>query len=312
MNKQIVTPKPLGKGSLIAIVCPASAVKAEYIHGACRALEDRGFRVKVMPHALGCEVGSYAAPVPDRVSDLKEVLQDPQVEAILCGRGGYGCVHLLDFLPSALVADNPKWLIGFSDISVLHALWHHAGVASLHASMCKHLTLEPPEDECTQLLMDLLTMRSPEISYREPSGPGYVAGEAEGVLLGGNLAVLEGLVGTPWDVLSARGEDVILMLEDVGEAIYRSERLLYQLHLSGALSRIKGLILGQFNDTRADKNFETAEQMAGERIFDWKLTCPVATNFPAGHIRRNLPLPLGQRVRLTVSPAGETALTTTR
>lgn len=297
----MIYPNPLQKGDTIAIISPASVVKEEYVAGAVRAIEARGFRALVMPHALGPACGSYASA--SAAFDMREALRMPEVKAILCARGGYGAVRLAAVFNPETVAHYPKWLIGFSDISVLHALWQKAGIVSLHAPMAKHLTLLSPGDECTELLFGFLTAPEPRIDYREPTSPLSLPGEGEGILRGGNLAVLSHLIGTRLDVLTPKDdEDVILFIEDVGEAIYATERMLWQLYLSGALFRYKGIIAGQFTEARADRNFPSTAMMIFTRLKEWGVDCPVANDFPAGHVDRNLPLPLGSRVRLSVTP----------
>ncbi len=298
-------PDPLRPGEAVAIVSPATVVKAEYVRGAASALEARGFRVKIMPHAMGPAYGSYASSLEGRVADMRNALADDSVKVILCARGGYGCVHLLEHLPAELVAAGHKWLAGFSDVSVLHALWQRAGLVSLHAPMAKHLTLMPADDACTLQLLGLLTSSSPGVDYNVPPHPLDIEGVATGRLVGGNLAVLSHLTGTPWDVLTpAPGEDTILFIEDVGEAIYATERMLWQLKLTGALHRMKGIVVGQFTQARPDLNFPSTTHMIGARLREWGVSCPVSACFPAGHVDHNLPLPLGASVTLSVSPRG--------
>lgn len=298
-------PPPLRQGDTVAIVSPATVVRSDYVRGAAKALEARGFRARIMPHALGPVSGSYAAPARDRVADLKDALLDDSVRAILCARGGYGCVHLLEHVSPDFVAARPKHLAGFSDVSALHALWHRAGLMSLHAPMAKHLTLLPPSDPCTEALFSLLTDPSPRLDYRVEPHPLDICGTASGRLAGGNLAVLSHLIGTPWDTLiPADGEDVILFIEDVGEAIYATERMLWQLKLAGAIERVKGIIAGQFTGAKPDLNFPSTTAMIGARLREWGVSCPVAASFPSGHVDRNLPLPLGAEVTLSVTPEG--------
>ncbi len=296
-------PAPLKPGDTIAIIAPATTVKEEYVHGAAAAIEARGFRPLIMPHTLGPACGSYASV--GRAFDLREALRLPEVKAILCARGGYGAVHLLPGLSPELIASLPKWLIGFSDISALHALWQKAGLVSLHAPMAKHLTLLPPDDPCTEQLFSLLTAERPEIRYYLPTHRHSLRGTATGTLRGGNLAVLSHLIGTKCDTLiPAEGEDVILFIEDIGEAIYATERMLWQLYLSHAISRYKGIIVGQFTEAKPDKNFPSAQAMIFTRLKEWGVHCPVIMDFPAGHVDYNLPLPLGARVSLTVDDGG--------
>lgn len=311
LKKESRYPEAVGEGGKIAIVSPATIVKEEFVFGAADFLRRRGFRPVVMPSALGPASGSFAASHEARLQDLRNAVENPEVKAILCARGGYGCVHLIDDRQLAdSVTEHPKWLVGFSDVSALHALWHTCGVASIHGPMAKHLTIESPNDPCSNALMDILTGKA-EMDYTFPSSPYNRPGTASGILRGGNLAVLSGLSGTPFDMLSVEeDEDVILFIEDISEAIYAVERMLMRLHLSGTLSRLKGLIIGQFTEYRPDKNHESMEAMIDKLLTRCGITdIPVAFDFPVGHVSANYPLIEGARVKLTVAPT-ETSLST--
>lgn len=332
-NRVKVKDIALKLGDLIEIVSPATEVRNCYIDGAVNELKRQGFRVKVAPHARGPRCGTFAATDAERFADLRDALLNPEVKAILCARGGYGCVHLLSEELQTLVAENPKWLIGFSDVSALHALWLKAGVPSLHCSMAKQLAMF---DSSTQgsLNRDIHLFDSPntvefeqlkastramlallhgafDMAYTEPVSLRFNRnpGKASGEIAGGNLAVLDGLAATPWDILDAeylRGK--ILFLEDVGEKIYRVERMMKRLQLSGALDSIAGLIMGNFTDYKPDRNFESMEEMLLARLNEWGIKCPVAIGFPIGHTHHNLPIIEGARAELEVSPT-ETRLT---
>lgn len=303
--RNLVTPPPLCSGDTIALVSPATVIKPEYVEGAVASLRSCGFNVKVMPHALGPSDGSYAASTAARLADFTGAYSDPQVRAILCARGGYGCIHLIDSIDPAMLAADPKWVVGFSDVSALHAMMHRAGVRSIHSSMAKHLALFPADDECNALLISILK-GTREVVYTSAASPLNFCGEATGTLRGGNLAVLDGLVGTPFDMLTpAESEDVILFIEDVGEAIYRSERMLRRLALSGALRRYRGIVVGRFTDSRPDSNYGTTAEMLHYRLREWGVDgIPVAFGFPCGHIDRNLPIVEGAQAALTVAPGG--------
>lgn len=303
---EMIYPRALRKGAKVAVIAPATVVKAEYVEGACAYLRGRGLAPVVMPHALGPSKGTYAASDGDRLSDWLTALQDPEIDAVLCARGGYGCVHLVAQTPLAVVRENPKWVVGFSDVSALHALMWRARVASIHGPMAKHLTL-CPDSEATEALMHLLEKGLP-LDYRVEGDKHNRPGKGCGRLLGGNLAVLGGLAGTPLDLLGeALRSDVVLFIEDISEAVYRVERMLWMLHLSGALGRVKGLIVGQFTDYRPDVNFGTVEEMISARLDAWGLgKVPVAFNFPVGHVDYNLPLVEGCMTELDVAAEGVT------
>lgn len=294
-------PRPLHPGCKVAILSPASVVKREYVDGAAEFLRTEGLVPIVMPSAVSEPDGSYAATYEQRLADLTSAIIDPEVRAIFCARGGYGCVHLLEALDALPISADPKWLIGFSDISALHALWQKHGVVSLHAPMAKDMT-ETPEIYHTEV-MSILRGHMP--SYTVPAHAYNRLGEAEGILMGGNLAVIDGLAGTPYDPTNAvdTSEGVILFLEDIGEKIYQVERMLYRLHLSGRLSRLRGLIFGQFTEYTADRNHTDMYSMIDALLRRWQITCPVVFDFPSGHVDHNVPLPLGHRCRLTSTQA---------
>lgn len=292
--EQIIFPSPLTKGDKIAIISPASHILPDYVDGACNAITQMGFQPVVSNHCKG-QCGGYSGTIEQRLADFLEALHNPEVKAILCSRGGYGVVHLLEYLSADDIAENAKWLIGFSDISALHAAMVASGVASIHASMAKHLTQFGVDDEATVALFNILQGKLP--TYQTPSHAFNKPGTASGTLTGGNMAVLCGLLDTDFDLLS-RGD--ILFIEDVGEEVYKIERMLYNLRLSGVLSMIKGLIVGRFTDYRnPDGNGDSMEQMVKRMVEPYDI--PVAFDFPVGHVDENMPLIEGAQVTLTVA-----------
>lgn len=295
----ILIPAPLHPASRIAIISPASIVREEYIDGAVEFLRVHGYEGVVMPHAKGPADGCYAASATDRLSDFTRAWSDSSIHAVLCARGGYGTAHLLPRLSADFLRGNAKWLIGFSDISAFHAALLHAGVASIHGPMAKHLC-ENPGNEATAALMSLL--RGGRMDYEVSTHPLSRPGEAHGRLMGGNLAVLNGLAATPYDIFArARQEDVILFLEDVSEAIYAVERMLWRLYMAGTLHRLKGLIFGRFTEYRPSAKFSTMEEMLDSLLRRIGLAgLPVALGFPVGHVDDNLPLTEGAEVTLSI------------
>lgn len=289
-----VFPAPLRRGDTIAIVSPASIIDPALVEKASATLSLLGYKVKVMPHALGA-AGSYSGTIEQRLDDLTAALLDPDVRAILCSRGGYGCVHLLDRLARLDLNADPKWIIGFSDVSALHALMASRGIVSIHGSMAKALALYPHAAPFNAMLLDMLGGQRPTLSF--DSHPLNRDGEATGRLVGGNLAVLQALISTPYDIFN----DAILFIEDVAEPIYKVERILYQLRLAGRLDNLKGLIIGQFTLYNADRNFTDIYDMIAPLTAD--LTIPVAFNAPIGHISGNMPLLHAAPATLTVTTA---------
>lgn len=303
---EVITPASLKPGDRIAILSPASIVNPDYIDGAANLLASEGFEPVIMPHAKGPACGSYAASDSDRLADLTDAYRDNSIRAILCARGGYGCNHLLDRLPTELIMGDPKWLIGFSDISALHALSQHAGVISLHAPMAKHLTQLGADHYCTRALIRILREGLP-VEYFIPPHPLDRQGDAVGILIGGNLAVINGLAATPFDPLATQLDSPkILFIEDISEAIYAVERMLIRLKLSGQLDNLAALIVGQFTEYRADRNHPDMETMISGLLDE--VNYPVLFGFPAGHTDDNLPLPFGAHATLSVTSDGSTLL----
>lgn len=303
----MIIPPPITYGDKIAIISPSSVVKEEYIDGAARLLEKKGFVPIVMPAAKGPAAGSYAAEAGARLEDFHQAWMNPEIKGILCSRGGYGAVHLLPDINKDLITNNPKWLIGYSDISALHAFLFRTGICSLHGPMAKHLTEEGEEDKAVKSLFDIIEGKD-ETIYETSPHDYNVEGVGEGVLAGGNLAVLNALFGTDYDVLSSpegKKQGIILFVEDISEAIYAVERMFYHIYLSGGFQYVKGLVVGRFTEYRSDRNYHTMEDMIASFLRRCGLEgkFPVAFNFPVGHITENLALPLGFRAELRVAPA---------
>lgn len=295
----IITPPALQEGDKIAIVSPSGAVNAEYIHESLPVLHEQGWTTTVGEHAYDHD-GSYAGTAEARYGDLKQALLDPEVKAIMCSRGGYGAVHILQQLDSLPLRDNPKWLIGFSDITILHALLAKNGIESIHGSMTSHLAKTKGEDDDSQALFDIL--RGTPITYEFPADGRNHQGEATGRLYGGNLAVFDGLIGTPYDFFNQEG-DIILFMEDIAEPVYKVERQMYKLKLMGVFDRIKGLVVGQFTDYPGAKAKEM-EDMIARMVAEYDI--PVAFDAPIGHVSHNVPLVEGRETTLSVTPEGVT------
>ncbi|MDE5871058.1 MAG: LD-carboxypeptidase [Muribaculaceae bacterium] len=297
--KKIVIPAPVRKTGKVALIGPATRIKPEIVEALISLYEEKpeempGAELTVYPSALDANAcGSYAASLAQRVADFTDAWSRDDIDLVICARGGYGCVHMLDYLDPAFIAAHPKWLVGFSDVSALHALLYKGGVASIHGGMAKQLVLDTGGGfgGYRRELKTLMESLCPSIEYRVDTHPYNIPGEGRGVLLGGNLAVLNGLAGTPYDLpASALTEDVILFIEDVSEPIYAVERMLYRLHLQGVLGRVKGILVGEFTEWKPDRNHETMYDMIHERFEEWGVRCPVAFDFPVGHGNRNVPL----------------------
>ncbi len=299
MRKEIIIPKAVGKEGKVALIGPATRIKPEIVAGLVRLYEEQpeampGSELIVYPSVLDENAcGSYAASLAQRVADFTDAWSREDVELVICARGGYGCVHMLDYLDPVFIASHPKWLVGFSDVSALHALLFKSGVASIHGGMAKQLVLDTDSGfgGYRRAFKELVEASCPSVEYRVEANPYNIYGEGRGVLIGGNLAVLNGLAGTPFDLMAAAlNQDAILFIEDVSEPIYAVERMLYRLHLQGVLGAVKGILIGEFTEWKPDRNHESLYDMIHERFEEWGVKCPVAFGFPVGHGDRNVPL----------------------
>lgn len=294
-DKEFVFPAPLQYGSKIAVCSPAGPVDPAKVHAAKRVLEDRGWVVDIAPHALGRH-GNYAATDDQRYADMAAALTDPDVRAVLCSRGGYGVVHIMERLAQLPLRRDPKWVIGFSDISAMHALMASKGIASIHASMAENIA-RGPQNPCNARLFDILGGKRDTLSFN--AGRHDRPGVAQGRLLGGNLAVLADLINTPYDIIRP---GTLLFVEDVSEPIYKIERIMYQLRIAGILPRLGGLLVGQFTEYRPDASYRRMEDMIADMVAPYDY--PVAFDVPIGHVDHNQPVIEGAMATLKVTATG--------
>lgn len=296
-------PRSVAAGQTVALVSPASVVAPERITGAASALRQWGLCPEESAHCRGRygafgDVINYSGTVAERLGDLNWALRSHEVRAIVCNRGGYGAVQLIDGIDYAAIAADPKWVIGFSDVSALHAAMHHAGVMSLHAPMAKHLTEHGTMGEVSGWIHSIVT-GGPWPDYTLPPSAGNHPGTATAQLTGGNLAVLSALVPTRYNLLLPGN---ILFIEDIGESVYRVERMLHTLRLAGILPRLAGLVVGQFTNYRDNAQGTAMRQMLEQMVAPYGY--PVAFDFPVGHVDRNLPLIEGATTTLAVTASG--------
>ncbi len=288
----MIKPQPLKEGDTVAIVSPAGAIREPHIiEQAALTLRDWGLRVIISTHSMG-RYGYYAGTTEERCDDIIDALHNDDIKAILCSYGGYGCIHLLDKIAQE-INTHPKWIIGMSDCSALLAASLNSGVMSIHAPQCNHLAKYPDSQSTIQLRNLLFGDR---MQYDILPHSLNIVGTAVGQLVGGNLSVLCGLIGTPYNMFHA---DTILFIEDTNEPIYRIERMLYQLKLSDILKQIKGIIIGEFTGTNEDERFNGSLYEIIHRIVA-EYNIPVCFNFPVGHGEKNLPLIIGADTELCV------------
>jgi muramoyltetrapeptide carboxypeptidase len=299
-----MTPPPsLRPGDTIAIVCPAGYMPRESAQTCIDTLQQWGYAVKIGPTLGGASENYFSGNDDDRLADLQAALDDQDVKAILCGRGGYGLSRIIDRIDFTRFRQSPKWIIGYSDITVLHShIEANFNIATLHAPMAAAFNDAGAEDVYIASLR--LALIKDNTAYACPPHPFNRIGQATATLTGGNLALLAHLAGSSSAV---RTEGKILFLEDVGEYLYNIDRMLRQLKRSGRLDRLAGLLLGSFTELKDTvRPFgATAEEIILDCIKEYDY--PVAFGFPVGHGKANVALKTSVHYVLKVTP-GQTFL----
>lgn len=286
-------PSFLRAGDNIHIVSPSGAIQPGFIDGATKLLSSWGLKVTEGKYAR-TEYGRFSGTKDERVADLQQALDDPNVKAILCSRGGYGLAQIIDKIDFTSFAKSPKWLIGFSDITILHNAITALGIASMHGIMTKYLTELPEESDQITSFKNLLfgTPSNFSIKPEAENRPGRAVGK----LIGGNLSVMMGMRSTPFDL---DFHNNILFIEDVGEKPYQIDRMMQSLRLSGVLKQISGLVVGQFSDYDEDPlMMQSVAEIILAAVSEYDY--PVCFNFPAGHVDYNLSFVLGEQAELFV------------
>ncbi len=290
-------PAFLKPGGKIALLSPSYNTPMENVEAAATVLRGWGFEPVIGAHVGEVYRGKYAGRSKERASDLEWALKDPSIKAILCSRGGYGTIRLVDLLPLEELAAHPKWLVGYSDITTLLEMENRAGVMSIHGTMGTHLAQTRGNDPSSTLMRDLLLGQVP--AYRVPAHPENRPGHATGILVGGNLCTFTPILGTQAD--ATLGRDIILFIEEVEEDMSHIDRLINTLILNGVFERCRGIVLGEFTDCKANLDFDSVEDMICSYVPEG---IPVLCGFPTGHDDVNLPLVMGAPVTLHVTAAG--------
>ena len=292
-------PPFLNPGDTIGITCPAGYMPLKNVEHCVETLHSWGYKT-ITGNTVGFDSDNYfSAPDNERLEELQMMLDNENINAILFGRGGYGMGRIIDGINFEKFIKNPKWLIGYSDITILHChLSSKIKVASLHAPMASAFS-EPEGRIYIRNLKNIL--EGGRVEYQSEPHIYNIGGEASGRLIGGNLALLAHVIGTPSEYST---KDKILFIEDVGEYIYNIDRMLYQLERSGKLKDIAGLIIGSFTDIKdTDRPFGLSVPEVINQISK-DIGCPVCFNFPVGHTFKNVALKIGGLYKLTVDQSG--------
>ena len=294
-----VKPDYLKAGDKVALISPSYYTPMENVEKTADVLRSWGLQPVIGPNVGKVVDGKYAGTVAERVSDIRWALNDPTIKAIICNRGGYGTIQLIDQLTLAELKASPKWLVGFSDISTIHGLLTRAGVMSIHGTMSSFLA-KCGTDETSTLMRDLLLGKVPR--YEVPAHKQNITGSASGTLVGGNICTFAPNLGSQAD--ATKGKDLILFVEEVEESMHNIDRQMRILQMNGVLDRCKGIILGEFTDCGTEFTYESVEAMLHEMLKEYRI--PVLCGFPAGHGDVNLPLVMGANVTIDVRNDGAT------
>ena len=296
-----IIPLYLNKSDTIGITCPAGFITAEEIQPAINKLTEWGFEISV-----GATVNkkdfTFGGTDEERLHDFQQMLDDKNIKAILCARGGYGVVRIIDKIDFKQFVLHPKWIIGFSDITVIHShINRNYGIASIHSKMCNSFPddwslAEPAQKETIESIQQCLTGK--KLNYPVIPNQKNKTGIATGVLVGGNLKTIESLAGSKSDLVTT---NKILFVEDTGEYLYSIDRMFWNLKRSGKLTNLAGLIIGGFKIKKDDVGEEfgkTLEEIVLEKVQEYDY--PVCFDFPVGHQKNNFALKCGIRHKLSI------------
>lgn len=289
-------PPYLSSGSAIGMVCPSGYMPLENVKNCKKAFEARGYTIR-LGKTVGHQFNYFAGTDAERLADLQQMMDDDSIDAILCGRGGYGLSRIIDHIDFTKFIQHPKWLIGFSDITVLHAhINSNFGIATIHAPMAVafNATLKP--NPYTDSLFKAI--EGSPLSYSADVHPFNKQGTAKGEIIGGNLTIIAHLVGS---VSAYQTKGKILFIEDIGEHLYNIDRMMYQLKRSGALQDLAGLIVGGFTDM-LDTTIpfgSTIQEIIYEHVKDFNY--PVCFDFPISHGTENYAVRIGMESELIIT-----------
>lgn len=300
--KSCVLPPALKKGDKIGLVAPARKIHLKEISEAIQVFNSWGLEVICAPNLFG-DSDQFSGTDAERIQDMQSMLDHPDIKAIVCVRGGYGTLRIIDHLNFKTFSRNPKWIVGFSDVTVLHAHIHNTlNIATLHAMMPINIVKDAAMAHKRMALKSLKdALFGKTLAYKTAAHPMNRPGKATGVLTGGNLSLLYALQSSASDTDT---RDKILFIEDLDEYLYHIDRMALSLARAGKFSHIKGLIVGGMTEMR-DNTVpfgKTAQEIIAETVAPYGF--PVCFDFPAGHLDDNRALRLGSLVELEVGIGG--------
>lgn len=279
------------------MLCPSGYMPFDKAQKCINTLQQWGFKIKI-GKTLGNQYNYFSGTDEERLNDLQLMLDDETIKAIYCARGGYGLSRIIDAINFDKFIQHPKWIIGYSDITLLHAhIYSNFNIASLHAPMAAAFNGMDGNEEYFQSIFNALTGKHQ--SYKTTLSELNRQGSCEGELVGGNLALLTHIIGTTSDINT---KNKILFIEDIGEYKYTIDRMLMQLNRADKLKQLAGLVVGSFTEIK-DTGIPYGKDIH-EIVFDTvkKYKYPVCFDFPVGHTNKNYALKIGSKYQLTVSP----------
>ncbi|MCF8370906.1 MAG: LD-carboxypeptidase [Bacteroidales bacterium] len=294
-----ILPPFLQKGDKVGIIAPARKMNEPELEPAIGTIQSWGFHVELGKNLYASD-RQFAGTDRQRAADLQNMMDNPDIKAIFCARGGYGSIRLLPYLDFSTFKKNPCWIVGYSDITVLHSyLSQKLSICSLHATMPLNFSANERNITSQNRLKQVLMGDLPDISFA--SNPNNRKGLSEGALTGGNLSMLYSMRGTEIDIDT---DGKILFIEDLDEYLYHIDRMMMNLKIGNQLKNLKGLIIGGMSDMNDNKVpfGKTAKEIIAEAVAEYDY--PVAFDFPAGHQKLNMPLVFGKQVKLTVDDNG--------
>ena len=301
-DARLVIPAHLKKGDIIGITCPAGFMTPQEIEPAINKLTEWGFEI-IIGNTVGKRDFTFGGTDEERFNDFQQMLNDKKIKAILCARGGYGMVRIIDKIDFKQFELHPKWIIGFSDITVMHShLNRNYGIASIHSKMCNSFPddwslAEPVQKETIESIRKCLI--GEKMLYPIIANANNKTGNVTGELTGGNLKTIESLAGSKSDIVT---KNKILFVEDTSEYLYSVDRMFWNLKRSGKLSNLAGLIIGGFKIKKDDEGEafgKTLEEVVLEKLTEYNY--PVCFDFPVGHQKNNFALKCGVRHKLFLS-----------
>ncbi len=297
LKTQLIQPEPLKSGDTISILAPSGVLNNfdNKITKAIDIFKSWGLNVVLGNHIYD-KNGHFAGTDKNREKDFQKALDNKNIKAIWCARGGYGAVRIIDKLNFDNYLKNPKWIIGFSDITVIHNKLNFLNSESIHAMMITGFEDIGQNNDSLSKLKNVLFGDS--LSYSIASNKNNKTGKSEGIIVGGNLTLIQSTIGSKTEL---KMKDKILFIEEIGEYAYHIDRMLYSLKRAGYFENCKGLIVGQISDVK--KNTTDFGKSINELILDVldEYNFPVLFDFPAGHEKTNFPIILGRKVILDVS-----------